>query len=191
MNHAKKSLTIPLIILSVLVGIELIAIIVLSVLTTQISRRLSVESGDLYDYCLIEEADDEICDKYFDEARTDYDISYVDPELYGDVFLSTYANIKNGRPISEDDFYSFVSLSEYYTDNHITTAISGENIPSTYFASSSRDRERENYAYPYGVVRRISLEIPNEGCAVFDFFPNFSYLYKYTLEIEESCNESN
>ena len=176
--------------------IELILIVVFLILYLTAKSNTPDYSDDsdgttLYEYCQLYD-DEELCeneDEYYDqEAYNDSDF-YVDPEMYSDEFLNTYADILNGVPISHDRFTNFIILSEYYSDEYYKTPISGENEPTTYHASI-RDTKTDLYLYPYNLVRNISIDIPNEGCAVFDFSVDFSFLKNYTL-MEEGCNEIN
>ena len=189
MNRSKK-ISPQILLFSVIIVIELILIIVFSILTisTNTESNLS-DNAEVFEYCQTDDFDSEICDAYYDELTAEYDTHYVDPEIYGETFLSTYAAIKAGKPVPLEYFDSFVTLSEYYNDEHLTGYISGENNPVTYYASTSHHQDDVNDIYPYNVTRHIFIDIPEEGCAKFDFSPNFSFLYSYSLE-DDNCNES-
>ena len=181
-----------LLFLSIVILLELIPIVIFLILylTTKNRSFDSIADDDysLHEYCQIYE--DERCEENYDESEDDnFSNFYIDPEIYSEAFLKTYANILNGMPISPDVFANFTILSEYYSDEYYETPISGEYEPATYYASTQKTKT-DQYAYPYNLIRNISIDIPNEGCAVFDFSPDFSLLQNYTLK-EEGCNESN
>lgn len=167
--------------------VEFIAIVVLVILLF-IAKNPPVdpldEYGSLDEYCQIYE--DERCEEETYDETDDYANLYIDHEVFGDSFLNTYARILKSEPIPLDSFYSFVILSEYYTDKHSDNLITGENNPTTYYASS-REIETNQYLYPGNVLRTIKIDIPEEGCATFDFSADFSLLQYYHLE-EGACD---
>ena len=132
--------------------------------------------------------EDEECEGYEENAINDSEYAWfeVDPEVYGESFLYIYSSILKGEPISEDQFSNFTILSEYYSDEYTTEPVSSEILPTTYYASSYKT-EGSTLAYPGNLIRRIALEIPSKGCAVFDFSADFHSLNNYSYE-EGPCN---
>lgn len=183
-----------LLFLSIVILLELILIVVFLILYLTTKNRsfdpIADDDYSLHEYCQIYD-DKERCENedYYEWEADDSLGFYIDPEIYGDAFSKTYVNILNEVPISRDDFSNFIVLSEYYTDEYFEDPISGENEPSTYYASI-REAKTDSYLYPYNLTRSIDIDIPNEGCAVFNFSVDFSSLKSYELK-EESCDELN
>ncbi|MBQ3470472.1 hypothetical protein IJH23_02050 [Candidatus Saccharibacteria bacterium] len=175
--------------LSAITILEVVAAVILIMLKFNLEpKKYSImdEFDSLNEYCQI--YDDENCEEYQDDnPKTDFFYNIpISQEASKDFLPLIYASILNKTQISHDSFMLFVALSNSFGDNFYYDPISGKNEPVMYHAIN-REIESSKDRYPFNYLRSIRIDIPNEGCAIFDFSPDFSLLQDYEL-LEGSCD---